>query len=61
MLPFLFSPPFTIQRLCELVVNPRQHYKRKDNYMRAMEKVRPCTNGYAKQQTPPHFPTSSPF
>lgn len=37
---FLCSPPFTIQRVCELVMEPRQHYKRRDKYMRAMEKVR---------------------
>ena len=34
------SPPFTIQRVCELVMGPRQHYKRRDKYMRAMEKVK---------------------
>ena len=33
------SPPFTIQRVCELIVDPLQHYKRRECYMRAMEKV----------------------
>uniref|UniRef100_A0A131YY41 Serine/threonine-protein phosphatase 4 regulatory subunit 2 n=1 Tax=Rhipicephalus appendiculatus TaxID=34631 RepID=A0A131YY41_RHIAP len=32
------SAPFTIQRLCELVVDPRKHYKRTDKFMRGIEK-----------------------
>ena len=34
-----FSPPFTIQRLCELIVEPCVLYHRRDRYMRALEKV----------------------
>ncbi|XP_064633446.1 serine/threonine-protein phosphatase 4 regulatory subunit 2-like [Lineus longissimus] len=30
--------PFTIQRLCELVTNPKKHYKRTDKFMRGIEK-----------------------
>ncbi|GAB6021196.1 Serine/threonine-protein phosphatase 4 regulatory subunit 2 [Chamberlinius hualienensis] len=30
--------PFTIQRLCELVVHPDKHYKRVDKFLRALEK-----------------------
>jgi len=30
--------PFTIQRLCELVMCPNKHYKRVDKFMRALEK-----------------------
>ncbi|CAH1783275.1 unnamed protein product [Owenia fusiformis] len=30
--------PFTIQRLCELVTNPKQHYKRPDKFVRGIEK-----------------------
>ncbi len=30
--------PFTVQRLCELMVSPRKHYKRSDKFMRALEK-----------------------
>ena len=30
--------PFTVQRLCELLVSPRKHYKRTDKFMRALEK-----------------------
>uniref|UniRef100_L7M168 Putative serine/threonine protein phosphatase 4 regulatory subunit n=1 Tax=Rhipicephalus pulchellus TaxID=72859 RepID=L7M168_RHIPC len=32
------SAPFTIQRLCELVVDPKKHYKRTDKFMRGLEK-----------------------
>ncbi|KFM79263.1 Serine/threonine-protein phosphatase 4 regulatory subunit 2, partial [Stegodyphus mimosarum] len=32
------SAPFTIQRLCELVTNPKKHYNRTDKYMRGIEK-----------------------
>jgi serine/threonine-protein phosphatase 4 regulatory subunit 2 len=35
------NPPFTVQRLCELILQPGKHYKRLDVYMRAVEKVRP--------------------
>ena len=31
--------PFTVQRLCELMVQPKKHYKRIDKYMRGLEKV----------------------
>ncbi|GFO44473.1 cysteine-rich with egf-like domain protein 2 [Plakobranchus ocellatus] len=30
--------PFTIQRLCELLIDPRRHYKRSDKFMRGLEK-----------------------
>lgn len=33
-----YSAPFTIQRLCELIVEPEKHYKRIDKFMRALEK-----------------------
>jgi len=32
------SPPFTIQRLCELCVEPKKHYKSVGKYLRAVEK-----------------------
>ncbi|KAI8139583.1 PPP4R2-domain-containing protein [Fennellomyces sp. T-0311] len=32
-------PPFTIQRLCELVIDPRRHYRMFIKYMNAIEKV----------------------
>jgi len=31
--------PFTIQRLCELLIQPKRHYKRTDKFMRGLEKV----------------------
>lgn len=32
------SPPFTIQRLCELCVEPKKHYKSVGKYLRAVER-----------------------
>lgn len=32
------SAPFTIQRICELLTNPRKQYNRVDKFMRAIEK-----------------------
>ncbi|XP_055388975.1 serine/threonine-protein phosphatase 4 regulatory subunit 2 [Condylostylus longicornis] len=32
------SAPFTIQRICELLTNPKKQYSRIDKYMRALEK-----------------------
>lgn len=32
------SAPFTVQRICELLTNPRKEYNRADKYMRAIEK-----------------------
>ncbi|KAM0788394.1 hypothetical protein ACM66B_001532 [Microbotryomycetes sp. NB124-2] len=33
------GPPFTIQRLCELALRPRQHYTSLSKYMRALNRV----------------------
>lgn len=32
------AAPFTVQRLCELLTNPKKHYTRLDKFMRALEK-----------------------
>ena len=41
IVPFVHcSIPFTIQRLCELLTNPKKHYKRTDKFMRGLEKVK---------------------
>ncbi|KAG6865030.1 hypothetical protein C0991_005576 [Blastosporella zonata] len=32
------NPPFTIQRVCELCIHPRQHYTSVGKYLRAVEK-----------------------
>ena len=36
----LFSAPFTIQRLCELMMEPRKNYSNSEKFMRGVEKVR---------------------
>lgn len=33
------SAPFTIQRLCELLIEPTKHYKTMEKFLRAVEKV----------------------
>jgi len=33
------GPPFTIQRLCELCVSPRKHYRTVGKYLRALERT----------------------
>ncbi|KAL5489825.1 hypothetical protein ACEPAI_4657 [Sanghuangporus weigelae] len=33
------SPPFSIQRLCELAIRPRQHFKYAGKYLRAVERA----------------------
>ncbi|KAI0670326.1 PPP4R2-domain-containing protein [Trametes maxima] len=40
------STPFTIQRICELCVRPRQHYKYVGKYLRAMEKCLLVTSSW---------------
>ena len=37
-LDYFAGIPFTVQRLCELLVAPKKHYKRTDKFMRALEK-----------------------
>lgn len=32
------NPPFTIQRICQLVLQPREHYKSVGKYLRALER-----------------------
>ena len=32
------SAPFTIQRLCELILSPRAHYRRTDKFIRGLTK-----------------------
>lgn len=40
------STPFTIQRVCELCVRPRQHYKYIGKYLRAVEKCLLVTSSW---------------
>lgn len=34
----LCRAPFTIQRLCEIMIDPTRHYKRTDKFLRGLEK-----------------------
>lgn len=43
LLDIYFSAPFTIQRLCELLTDPKKHYRRTDKFLRGVEKVSTCT------------------
>ncbi|KAK9763243.1 hypothetical protein K7432_010273 [Basidiobolus ranarum] len=43
---FKKDPPFTVQRLCELIVYPKEHHKTLPKYMRALEKVVTVTSTY---------------
>jgi serine/threonine-protein phosphatase 4 regulatory subunit 2 len=40
------DPPFTIQRICELCVRPKQHYKALGKYLRAVEKTLLVTSSW---------------
>lgn len=37
-LELFHAAPFTVQRLCELLTDPKKHYTRLDKFMRALEK-----------------------
>lgn len=37
-LELFHAAPFTVQRLCELLIDPKKHYSRLDKFMRALEK-----------------------
>lgn len=41
--------PFTIQRVCELLIDPKKHYKSTDKYMRALLKNLLVVSGWRKQ------------
>jgi hypothetical protein len=36
---FYSGPPFTIQRLAELILKPTEHYSEPDKYLRAIQRV----------------------
>ncbi|KAF8522296.1 PPP4R2-domain-containing protein [Hysterangium stoloniferum] len=52
------GPPFTIQRLCELCVLPRKHYKTVGKYLRALERTILVTS--TKDMYPSEDPGSKP-
>lgn len=45
------NPPFTVQRVCELALRPRQHYKTAGKYLRALERALLVTSTW--DQYPP--------
>ena len=55
---WFYAAPFTIQRLCELLIDPGKHYHRTDKFLRGLEKnvlvvstVQPRPNKYATAET----------
>ncbi|KAL1923415.1 uncharacterized protein VTP21DRAFT_8395 [Calcarisporiella thermophila] len=45
------GPPFTIQRLCELLMRPTEHHKTLFKYLRAIEKVVAVTSSFEEFTT----------
>lgn len=54
-------PPHTIQRLAELVLLPRQHYKSLPSYLHAVDRVVHVTSGNNIYPLPPAIPDMSPM
>ncbi|KAI5121684.1 hypothetical protein M0805_002760 [Coniferiporia weirii] len=55
------NPPFTIQRVCELTIRPRTHYKSAGKYLRAFERALLVTSTIdAFPVIPPEDPDASP-
>ncbi|KUI62984.1 hypothetical protein VP1G_10108 [Cytospora mali] len=54
-------PPHTIQRLAELVLLPRQHYKSLPAYLHAVDRVVHVTSGNNVYPLPPAIPDMSPM
>ncbi|EIN07432.1 hypothetical protein PUNSTDRAFT_71551 [Punctularia strigosozonata HHB-11173 SS5] len=52
------APPFTIQRVCELCIRPKQHYKRIGKYLRAFEKSLLVTSTWDAFPVPPESDTN---
>lgn len=55
---WFLAAPFTIQRLCELLIEPELHYKRTDKFLRGIEKnvivvstIQPQPNKYSTPET----------
>ncbi|KAH9842592.1 PPP4R2-domain-containing protein [Rhodofomes roseus] len=57
---FVQSPPFTIQRLCELCVRPTEHYKHLGKYLRAVERTLLVTSTWDAFPASPDKPANQP-
>jgi hypothetical protein len=57
----LFSkyPPHTVQRLAELIINPKQHYRSLPSYLHAVDRVVHVTSGANTFPLPPAIPDPS--
>ncbi|KAG2020754.1 hypothetical protein CC2G_006060 [Coprinopsis cinerea AmutBmut pab1-1] len=53
------KPPFTIQRLCELLLEPKKNYKSVGKYLRAVEKSILVTSAHDAFPSVPLEPTST--
>jgi hypothetical protein len=56
---FTKHPPHTIQRLAELVLTPKQHYKTLPSYLHALDRVVHVTSGAHTFPLPPAIPDPS--
>ncbi|KAH7156353.1 hypothetical protein EDB81DRAFT_645127 [Dactylonectria macrodidyma] len=56
---FTTYPPHTIQRLAELVLRPRAHYKALATYLHAVDRVVQVTSGINTYPLPPAIPDMS--
>lgn len=55
------NPPFTIQRVCELCLYPKQHYKSVGKYLRAVEKSLLVTSSWNSFPPEKDSTTSAPY
>jgi len=61
------GPPFTIQRVCELCLRPKEHYRTVGKYLRAVEKSLLVTSSWdafpleKESDTPAHLATVSMY
>lgn len=56
---FTTYPPHTIQRLAELIISPRAHYKALASYLHAVDRVVQVTSGTSTYPLPPAVPDMS--
>jgi len=56
---FSKNPPHTVQRLAELILTPKQHYKTLPSYLHAVDRVVHVTSGANTFPLPPAIPDPS--